>query len=148
MNNEELIINLLYKMDARLEALDERMEAFDTRLEALDARLEALEERMAALDARLEALEYRVESLDGRVDSLESRMDRTEALLLVILQRVEENSNEIRRIGLTLENVTNKKITALFDGRDFCLLHQKEFQHTSETVEKHEIRIFALEHRV
>lgn len=119
MNNEEQILALLGKVNTRLDSIEKRMDS----------------------------MEHHMLLSDERLDSLEHRMDRTEALLLAILKKVEQNSLEIRRINLTLENETNKKITALFDGRDFCLLHQKEFQQTTEVVENHEIRIFALEHK-
>lgn len=140
MDNEKRIIELLEKILFRLDSLEARMDS-------LEARMDSLEHRMDSLEARMDSLEAHQVQTDERLDSLEHRMDRGEALLLSILKRVEQNSREIRRVGLILENDTNKKITALFDGRDFCLLHQKEFQHTAEVVEDHEIRIFSLEHR-
>ncbi len=70
------------------EILDEVLE------EKLDAKLE---EKLGKVNARLDKLEARTDKLETRMDNLEVRMDNLEA-------RMECVENEVRRLGLILEN--------------------------------------------
>jgi len=53
--------------------------------------------------------------------------------------------NNVRKIELTLENETNKKIDALFDGRVDEIRHRKENIETNAKVADLEMRVDNLE---
>lgn len=116
-------------MDAELREILVNMQnsilSIGVRLDRIDNRLDRIEERMDRLEERMDCLEERVDQIEDRITSLESVVKETRIIL---------------------EHDTNRKITALFDGRedelryrDLIIIHDKEIRNIKPRLNNIEI---------
>ncbi len=112
MNNENLI-QLIYDdlqemkeqqkiTNDRLEGVDKRLDGIDERLEGVDRRLDGIDERLGGVDRRLDGMDKRFAGIDKRLDNLETK--------------VLENTLEIRKISLCLENEIRPSIMRIAEA--------------------------------
>ena len=97
----------------------------------LKSQMIELRSDVTQLESRMDKLESKVDKLESRVDTLDSRMDTLE--------------DSVHKIHLTLENETNRKISALFDSRVDEIRHRQENTETREKVANLEMRVDNLE---
>lgn len=112
MNNENLI-QLIYDdlqemkeqqkiTNERLDGVDKRLNGIDERLEGVDRRLDGIDERLGGVDRRLDGMDKRFAGIDKRLDNLETK--------------VLENTLEIRKISLCLENEIRPSIMRIAEA--------------------------------
>lgn len=79
------------------------------KLDLILSELQGFKQRFDGLEQRFDGLEERFDGLEQRFDGLEQRFDKLE-------QRTDILEQEIRKINLTLENVTNRNISIIAEG--------------------------------
>ena len=97
----------------------------------------------------LAALEKRFDAIDNRFEKMDERFDKMETEITDVKTELADVKKEVRKIAVDVENRIEKKIVALFDGREGTLEKQAETESNIVTmqnkIENHDIRIKALE---
>ena len=83
MNNEEMFMAILNRMDSMETGLNDRMDNLETSLNG----------RMDKLDSRIDKLET---GLNDRMDKLEGRMDKLETGLNGMMDKLEDKMNKLK----------------------------------------------------
>lgn len=84
-------------------------------------------------------------SIQSSIINLQNDMTEFKNDMTDIKSRMTEVEKNVKKIELTLENETNKKIDALFDGRVDEIRHRKENIETNAKVADLEMRVDNLE---
>ena len=100
----------------KLDLILSKMQGFEQRFDKLEQRFDGLEQRFDGLEQRFDGLEQRFDGLEQRFDGLEQRFDGLEQRFDKLEQRTDNLEKEIRKINLTLENVTNRNISIIAEG--------------------------------
>ena len=112
-----------------------RLERLEVRMEKLDTRVSHLEECFSSLDTRVSHLEECFSGLDARVVNLESGMRSMQEQMSAMDERLASLEVNVREMRVILEHETNRKLDALFDGRedelryrDLLIIHDKQIE--------------------
>ena len=149
MNMQNSILGIGVKLDRienRLDRIEERMDRLEERMDRLEERMNRLEERMDRLEGRMDRLEGRMDQLEGRMDQLEERVFRLEEQMDCVHYQITSLESVVKETRIILEHETNRKITALFDGRedelryrDLIIIHDKEIRNIKPRLNNIEI---------
>lgn len=93
----------------RLDRIDKRFEKVDEHFKGIDKRFEKVDEHFKGIDKRFEKIDERFREIDERFDSIDKRFDSLEAKVL-------ENTEEIKKINLCLENEIRPSIMRIAEG--------------------------------
>ncbi|MEA4835973.1 MAG: hypothetical protein VB133_12640 [Anaeromusa sp.] len=116
---EELLRQILGRLDrmeqqneTRFDSLEKRFDSLEVRFDKLENRVGNLESRFDTLEGRFDALEGRFDNLEGRFDALEGRFDTLEGRFDNLEGQVRENTDLLKAIQHNTE-VLNAKVEAL-----------------------------------
>lgn len=112
--------------------------------EIADTR-DCLQGQINDLSESVGSLKQTVVGLEHSVDELRQSHNELKQSHYELAHSVDELKQSVKKIELTLENETNKKIDALFDSRMDELRHRKENAETREKVADLEMRVDNLE---
>ena len=84
-------------------------------------------------------------SIQNSILNLQNDMNEVKSDLANVKNNLADVKQNVKKIELTLENETNKKIDALFDGRVDEMRHRKENIETNAKVADLEMRVDNLE---
>ena len=105
-------------------SIDQRFDTVDERFGSVDARLSKLDEHSGSVDAQLKTVNARFDKVDTRFDEMKAQL-RTE---------IESVRGDVKLVGEGLAAQT-----VLLQGMD------KDHRRLEERVDKHDVRISALE---
>jgi len=141
MNNEEKILAMLEKMDARQNCTEAILEQLQQGQEATNVRLDKI-------DARLDSMQADITDLKQNVDTISERTGNIENDVKTISERTDNIENDVKTISertIKIELVHGKKLDGLYEsvvgnGEKFARLDIVE-----NKVEDYGHRIWALE---
>lgn len=94
----------------------------------LGIKLDRLEERMDRLEGRMDQLEGHIDQLDEQMGCMREQINHLD-------ERITSLESVVKETRIVLEQETNRKITALYDGREdelryreLIIIHDKEIR--------------------
>jgi len=127
-------------LDTKVGRLGEKLELLETRMDIqkkeLKDEMKTIEQNLSAsIDSQKKEMKAIERNLSARIDSQKKEMKAIEQNLSV----------KIDSVRFELENVTNRKISALFDGREDELRYRRITIQNNEDIESLQMRVSNLE---
>ena len=91
----DALYDLVVGMNERMLNMDEKIQTMDNRIQGLDEKVQAMDDKIQAMDSEIKTMKVEIQSINKTLD---------------------QHTNDIRNLQLTLENVTNKNISIIAEN--------------------------------
>lgn len=110
---EEKKFDALYDL---VVGMNERMLNMDEKIQTMDNRIQGLDEKVQAMDDKIQAMDGKIQVMDDKIQAMDSEIKTMKVEIQSINKTLDQHTNDIRNLQLTLENVTNKNISIIAEN--------------------------------
>lgn len=88
----------------------------EKKFDALYDLVVGMNERMLNMDEKIQTMDNRIQGLDEKAQAMDSEIKTMKVEIQSINKTLDQHTNDIRNLQLTLENVTNKNISIIAEN--------------------------------
>ena len=112
----DALYDLVVGMNERMLNMDEKIQTMDNRIQGLDEKVQAMDDKIQAMDDKIQAMDDKIQTMDDKIQAMDSEIKTMKVEIQSINKTLDQHTNDIRNLQLTLENVTNKNISIIAEN--------------------------------